>query len=141
MCTAIASSLLPCNIALRNLLRYLDLFNYLGCSISYQASNDVETKLAKFLELIGTTKRTIYRKVRREIILKLYNTLIFPTCLYGSESWTLTASRRRRIEAAEMKLLKLLAGYTFYDHKTNDFIRRELQITCVLDKIDEYSLD
>jgi hypothetical protein len=37
-----------------------------------------------------------------------------------------------------MKLLRPLAGYTLYDHKTNDSIRRELQITCILDKIDEY---
>jgi hypothetical protein len=47
---------------------------YLGCSISYQFSNDVEFKLAKFLQLIDTIKRTIFKKVRRETILKLYNT-------------------------------------------------------------------
>jgi hypothetical protein len=35
-----------------------------------------------------------------------------------------------------MKLLRPLAGYTLYDHKTNDSIRRELNITCILDKID-----
>ena len=35
-------------------------FNYLGCSISYQFSDDVESKLAKFLQLIGTIKRTIF---------------------------------------------------------------------------------
>ena len=64
------------------------------------------------------------------------------TCiLYGSENWTLTASQRRRIEAAEMKLLRPLAGYTLRDHKTNDFIRRELKITDILDKIDEYRLN
>ena len=65
-------------------------------------------------------------------------TLVLPTFLYGSENWTLTALQRRRIEAAEMKLLRPLAGYTFYDHKTNDYIRRELRITGILDKIDEY---
>jgi len=37
-----------------------------------------------------------------------------------------------------MKLLRPLAGYTLYDHKTNDYIRRELRITGILDKIDEY---
>ena len=37
-----------------------------------------------------------------------------------------------------MKLLRPLAGYTLYDHKTNDYIRRELRITDTLDKIDEY---
>ena len=37
-----------------------------------------------------------------------------------------------------MKLLRPLAGYTLYDHKTNDYIGRELLITGILDKIDEY---
>ena len=45
---------------------------------------------------------------------------------------------KRRIEAAEMKLLRPLAGYTLYDHKTNDYVCRELQITGILDKIVEY---
>ena len=60
-------------------------------------------------------------------------------CSYiSSENWALTASQRRRTEAAEMKLLRPLAGYTLYDHKTNYYICRELQITGILDKIDEY---
>jgi hypothetical protein len=70
--------------------------------------------------------------------LKLYNTLVLPTFLYGSENWTLTASQRRRIEEAEIKLMRSLAGHTFNDHKTNDSIRRELQTECILDRIDEY---
>ena len=39
---------------------------------------------------------------------------------------------------SELKLLRPLAGYTLYDHKTNDYIRRELRITGILGKIDEY---
>jgi len=34
----------------------------------------VEFKLAKFLQLIDTIKRTIFRKVRTETILKIYDT-------------------------------------------------------------------
>jgi len=73
-----------------------------------------------------------------ETILKIYNTLILPTFLCGSENWTLTALQRRRIKAAEMKLLRPLAGYTLYDHKANDYIHCKLWITGILDKIDEY---
>jgi hypothetical protein len=113
-------------------------FTYLACSISYQFSNDVELKLAKILQLIGTIKRTIFRKVRTENILKLYNTLVLPRFLYGSEKWSLAASHRRRIEAAEVKLLRPMADYALYDYKTNDSIRRELQTDCILDKTDEY---
>jgi len=61
-------------------------FISLGCSISNQFSTNVESKLAKFLKLIGTIKRTIFRKVRTETILKIYNTLVLPTLLYGSEN-------------------------------------------------------
>jgi hypothetical protein len=113
-------------------------FTYLGCSISYQFSNEVELKLAKLLQLIGTVKRTIFRKVRTETILKLYSTLVLPTLVYESENWTLPASQRRRIEAAEMKLLRPLAGHTVNDHRTNDSTRRKVQTECILDKVDKY---
>jgi hypothetical protein len=60
-------------------------FTYLGCSISYQFSNDVELKLENFLQLIGTIKRTIFKKVRTETILKLYNTLVLPAFCMGQK--------------------------------------------------------
>jgi hypothetical protein len=41
-------------------LEQVNQFTYLGCSISYQFFNNVEFKLAKFLQLIGTIKRTIF---------------------------------------------------------------------------------
>jgi len=62
-------------------LEQVNQFTYLGSSISYQFSNDAESKVATFLQLIGTIKRTIFRKVRTETILKIYNTLIVPTFL------------------------------------------------------------
>ena len=98
----------------------------------------MEFKLTNVLQLTCTIKRTISRKVRKGTILKIYNTFVLPTFLYGSENSTLTASERRRIEAAEVELLRPLAGYTLYDHKTNDSVRRELQTECILDKLDEY---
>jgi hypothetical protein len=55
--------------------------------------------LAKFLQLIGAIKRTIFKQVRMETILKIYKALVLPTFLYGSEIWTLTELHRRRNEA------------------------------------------
>ena len=57
-------------------LEQVSQFTYLGCSISYQFFNDVESKLAKFLKLIDSIKRNIFKEVRTETILKIYNTLI-----------------------------------------------------------------
>jgi len=56
-------------------LEQVSQLTYLDCSISYQFSNYVEFKLAQFLQLIGSFKRTIFKKVRTETILKVYKTL------------------------------------------------------------------
>ena len=52
-------------------LEQVSQFTYLGWSISYKFANDVESKFAKFLQLIGIIKRTIFKKVRTETILKI----------------------------------------------------------------------
>ena len=76
--------------------------------------------------------------MRTETILNIYNTPVLPTFLYGSENWILTALQRRRIEAAEVKLQRPLVGYTLYDHQSNDYIRPELRITGIVEKLHEY---
>jgi hypothetical protein len=72
-------------------LEQVSQFTYLVFSISYQFSNDVEFKLAKFLQLVGTIKRIIFKKARTETISKIHNTLVLPTFLCGSENWTLNS--------------------------------------------------
>ncbi|PSN42052.1 hypothetical protein C0J52_22053 [Blattella germanica] len=61
-----------------------------------------------------------------------------PILLYGSEIWTLTSNQLRRLEAAEMKLLRPLTGYTFYYHKRNADIRTKLNMTPILDIMKNY---
>jgi len=44
----------------------------------------------------------------------------------------------RRITAAEMKYMRRTAGYTWTDYKTNTQIAKELKITPILYKLQEY---
>ncbi|KAJ4431530.1 hypothetical protein ANN_20128, partial [Periplaneta americana] len=101
-------------------------------------SLDVDTKLAKFQQLLRTIKSTLLKKVRPETILKFYEVMTVPALLYGSETWSSTKGQLRRIEAAEMRLLRPLAGYTLYDHKRNPDIRTELNIIAITDTIESY---
>ena len=78
------------------------------------------------------------KKTLKKTRLKLYNTLALPVLLYGSESWTIKGRDARRITAAEMKYMRRTAGYTWTDHKTNRQIAKELKITPILDKLQEY---
>jgi hypothetical protein len=119
-----------------HILEQVTSFNYLGCNISYVRSEDPEIKLAKFLQLIGTIKRTLLKRVRKETVLKFYKTLAVPVLLHGAENWTLTVPQKKRIEAAKMKLLRPLAGYTLRDHKYNDDICSELGVQSIKEILD-----
>ena len=47
-------------------------------------------------------------------------TLILSTFLYASESWTLTAEIKRRIQALEMRCYRRLLNIIYKDHVTNE---------------------
>ena len=74
LCVCVCKRIFLCYFVYTETLEQVNQFTYLGCSISYQFSNDVESKMAKFLQLSDTIKRTIFKKVRTENILKIYNT-------------------------------------------------------------------
>jgi hypothetical protein len=63
----------------------------------------------------------------------------FQLCLlYGSENWIIKARDARRITAVEMKYKRKTAGCTWTDYKTNTDIAKTLNISPVLDKIQEH---
>jgi hypothetical protein len=54
------------------------------------------------------------------------------------ENWTIKARHARRITAADVKYMRKTAGYTWTDYKTNIQTAEELNITPVLDRMQEY---
>jgi hypothetical protein len=68
--------------------------------------------------------------------MKLYNTPALAALLYSGEKWTIKARDARRITAAEIKCKRQDILGT--DYKTNTQIAKELNVTPVLDKIQEY---
>ena len=48
--------------------------------------------------------------------------------MYGSENWSLNRSDKRKIEAAEIRFLRPMAGYTLWDKKRSSDIRKQLGI-------------
>jgi hypothetical protein len=62
------------------------------------------------------------------MIMKLYNTLVLPNLLHGSENWTTKARDE----------IRRTAGYTWTDQETSTDIAKELHVTPILDKIQDY---
>jgi hypothetical protein len=59
--------------------------------------------------------------------------------LYDSENWTIKARDETRISAVDMKHMRSTAAYTWADHKTNAEVSKELNITPVLDTVQDYA--
>ena len=66
------------------------------------------------------------KKPLKKTRIKLYNTLALPVLLYGSETWTIKAKDAVRKTAAELKCVRITAGYSWTDYKTNTQIKKEL---------------
>ena len=121
------------------IIEQVNMFNYLGNMISYKKELDIDNELHNYLKIIGTLNNVFKpQKTFKKTRLKLYNTLALPVLLYGSESWTIKARDARRITTAEMKYMRRTAGYTWKNHKTNRQIAKELKITPIRDKLQEY---
>jgi hypothetical protein len=55
-------------------------------------------------------------------------TLIFSIAIYGSESWTINASCRKKIESFEMSSYRKMMRTPWTDYRTNASILEELRI-------------
>ena len=115
------------NIVIDNkIIEQVNLFNYLGNTISYEGELHIDNKLNNFLKITGILNNVFRpQKTLKKTTIKLYNTLALPVLLYGSETWTNKAGDARRITAAEMKYMRRTAGYAWTDYKTNGQIAKE----------------
>ena len=62
--------------------------------------------------MCGTISRTLKGKTQLSTQIKFYKVMAVPVLMYGSENWSLNRSDKRKIEAAEMRFLRPMAGYT-----------------------------
>ena len=65
--------------------------------------------------------------------MKFYRVVARPSLLYDSETWVTTKRDMTRLEAAEMRFLRSVAGCTRLDKIGSETIRRELQISGIQD--------
>jgi len=75
----------------------------------------------------------VYRKTRTDTQMKFYKVVARPTLLYGSKTWVATKRDMTRLEAAEMRFVRSVKGYTRLDKIRSEVIRKELEISGIQD--------
>jgi hypothetical protein len=68
----------------------------------------------------------VKKEINTKTKLKVYRTVMGPSLLYGSESWPARSKEISRVNAAEMKCFRRIAGKTRRDRICNERIREDL---------------
>jgi len=64
---------------------------------------------------------------------EIYKVVARPTLLYDNETWVTTKRDMTDLEAAEMRFLRSVTGYTRLDNIRSEVIRKELEIPGIQD--------
>jgi hypothetical protein len=116
-------------------LKQTSTFRYLG--VLFDSNGTHETAIRDRIQKYSANVNLLYpmlkdRNVPRKVKTTVYKTILRPTLCYGCETWTLTTRTRSCVQAAEMRVLRLIRGVTRRDRLRNENIRRELGVESVL---------
>ena len=62
---------------------------------------------------------------------KVYRTMIRPVMMYGSETWAIKKDQERKLDVAEMKMVRWSMGKARNDRIRNDSLRDAISIRAV----------
>lgn len=118
----------------------VDTYRYLGVDVSKDGKMNAEMnhRMGEARKAAGALQKVWKRRhVSREAKVGMYEGIIEPSLLYGSEVWVLNTQERRRVEAVEMNCLRSISGVRRIDCIRNEEIRRRCGKTVgVSEKID-----
>jgi hypothetical protein len=120
-------------------LKQQNTFNYFGYNISYEGEKDLNIKTANFVKVLGIIQKIFEPSlVSRHTRIHIFKTIARPVLSYGSKAWTIRRVDERRLILAEMHFMRRTAGYNRWDHKSNEDILAELQISQITEFTYQY---
>ena len=125
-----------------SMLEQVKQFDYLGCELSLDGEPDFDKKKIKNKNKQIPKNMRHYRKhlkkTRTDTQMKFYKVVARPTLLYGGKTWVTTKRDMSCLEAAEMRFLRSVKGYTRLDKIRSEIIRKELEIPGIQDVRNKY---
>ena len=109
----------------------------MGCELSLDRELDFDKKINRSQSICGTIRKHL-KKTRTDSQMQFYKDAARPTLLYDSETWVTTKRDMARLEAAEMRFLRSVKGFTRLDKIRSEVIRKELKISGIQDVKSKY---
>ena len=119
-------------------MEVVEAFTYLGSTIHSTGSSEPEIRrrIGIAREYMKSLDRSIWRsQITLETKLRLYRVYIIPILVYGADTWTVTATIQRKLDAFEQWCLRRILKIPWQAHTTNQEVRDRTLITPVSDLI------
>ena len=95
----------------------------MGRELILDGEPDFDKKISRFQRICGDIRKHL-KKTGTDTQMKFYTVVARPTVLYGSETWVTTKRDMTRLEAAEIRFLRSVKGYTRLDKMRSEVIRK-----------------
>lgn len=118
-------------------------FKYLGVTMNDTAdpSKEIDSRIDIYSRNVGILYPLLKEpQIPPKVKVLIYSTILRPLLTYGSETWTMTTTTSSRIEAAEMRVLRLIKGVTRMDRMKSAAIREELNVELILKFVERQRL-
>ena len=107
----------------------VDDFEYLGGTITKECSleKEISVRISKASRSFNSLYRVLWRQrgVKVKTKLRIFKSVVLPTLLYGSETWTPVASHIKRLQGFMMRCLRVILGVSVRDKRRNTELRAE----------------
>ena len=126
-----------------NQINQVEKYKYLGVHLNKRNKQEGEVNMR--INKYNNTMTMLYQLLKQRDIPRQRKTAIYimilrPILTYGCETWALTAKTESRIQAAEMRVLRLIRGVSRRDRVRNVKIREDLGVTPLLQFIEKRRL-
>ncbi|XP_047004640.1 uncharacterized protein LOC124622894 [Schistocerca americana] len=106
-------------------------FNYLGSYI--QRDEELESEIQHRINCGWNNWRKMSgvlcdKKVSIGLKGKVYKSVVRPAMIYGAETWLIIVAQERKMEVAEMRILRWVCGVTRKDRIKNEFVRGAVKV-------------
>ncbi len=71
---------------------------------------------------------------------KVYKTVVRPAMMYGDETWAVKTAQEKKLDVAEMRMLRWMSGVTKLDRIRNERIRGTTKVGEISKKVQESML-
>ena len=124
-------------------LKEVEEFKYLGSTVQKTGGSDKE--VSKRIQAGWAAWRKITgvmcdRRVPVKVKGRMFKTMVRPAMLYGMEAVATTKAQEKKMEVAEMRMLRFSLGKTRMDRVRNDVIRTTLKVGELSGKLRETRL-